>query len=515
MKTSEITGIRSTRMHALASLLLAGVAPAFGHTDMDEAHAHAPTLSVSTWVPRAADGHFLLARAEVATPKSLQPKPSSNPSPLAIFEQFGSRVRTRRDSNFLYIESDSIPAHRMMVGITAWQQQVPLPQTYTGANAWRLPLHPVPAQKPLSAKNGFFRGAIAIAANGVPIFNPIKNDGRTDTFLAGELDEFGGHCGRADDYHYHTAPVHLQDAVGSGQPVAFALDGYPIYGFTEPDGSAVNGLDAFNGHSTANLGYHYHASRSYPYLNGGFHGEVTERGGQVDPQPDATPIRPALPPWRGARITGFSTNTDGRTDLQVQVGTAIHHVRYTPKTGGNVEFEFASPDGTVRRETYSQSQRRGGGRNPNGAPPDRNPDRSERPPRPDGASRGPAQDDPNRLPWIRVHAPEMDTNQDGILTRAELDAEVARTFVKLDRDENDAITAAEARGGGGGGTAMSGFVGQHFSEVDEDGDGIVTRIELAAVASRMFRRADADSDGLIPAAEFSAMKAAGKRTPAQ
>jgi Ca2+-binding EF-hand superfamily protein len=109
----------------------------------------------------------------------------------------------------------------------------------------------------------------------------------------------------------------------------------------------------------------------------------------------------------------------------------------------------------------------------------------------------------------------MDTNKDGILSRAELDAEVARTFVKLDRDDNDAITAAEARGGGGGGTAMSGFVGQHFAEVDEDGDGIVSRIELAAVASRMFKRGDADADGQISAAEFSAMKAAGKRTPAQ
>jgi hypothetical protein len=31
-------------------------------------------------------------------------------------------------------------------------------------------------------------------------------------------------------------------------PIAFALDGYPIYGLTEPNGSAAIGLDALNGH---------------------------------------------------------------------------------------------------------------------------------------------------------------------------------------------------------------------------------------------------------------------------
>ena len=52
-------------------------------------------------------------------------------------------------------------------------------------------------------------------------------------------------------------------------------------------------------------GYHYHASKKYPYVNGGFHGEVVEREGQVDPQPRAQPVRPDLPPLRGAKITGF------------------------------------------------------------------------------------------------------------------------------------------------------------------------------------------------------------------
>jgi hypothetical protein len=249
----------------------------------------------------------------------------------------------------------------MMVGITAWQQQVPLPQPYVGANAWRIPRFPVPAAQPLSAKDHFFRGAIAMAVNGVPIFNPIKNDGRTDTFLAGELDEFGGHCGRADDYHYHIAPTHLQERVGPGQPIAVALDGYWIYGFTEPDGSPVGSLDAFNGHSTPALGYHYHATRKYPYLNGGFHGEVVEREGQVDPQPRAEPVRPALQPWRGARITGFDRVASNHFHLEVKTATQTHHLRYRLNTNQTVTFDWADGDGQTASETYSLPSGKGGG----------------------------------------------------------------------------------------------------------------------------------------------------------
>jgi hypothetical protein len=163
---------------------------------------------------------------------------------LHAFSPYVSKVKLTWDKEYFYVESGQLPDHQMMVGITAWQQQVPVPQNYTGSNSWCIPLYPKPAMKPLSAKSNFFRGAIALAVNGVPIFNPIKNNGVTDTLKAGELDEFGGHCGRADDYHYHIAPTHLQKHVS--HPVAYALDGYPIYGYKEPDGSVVRGLDEFN-----------------------------------------------------------------------------------------------------------------------------------------------------------------------------------------------------------------------------------------------------------------------------
>ena len=249
----------------------------------------------------------------------------------------------------------------MMVGITAWQQQVPLPQPYTGDNAWRIPLHPVPAQSPMSTKTNFFRGAIALAVNGVPIFNPIKNDGRTDTFLAGELDKWGGHCGRADDYHYHIAPVHLQKVVGDNQPIAYALDGYPIYGYQHQGEPGFAALDALNGHKDPQGNYHYHATPTYPYLNGGFYGQVNERNGQVDPQPRGQPYRPALPPLRGAKITGFSMqptlNTPKIFRVEYDLHGSKHTITYQLNLDNSVTFQFPEASGT-RTETYTPRQRK-------------------------------------------------------------------------------------------------------------------------------------------------------------
>lgn len=315
----------------------------------------------------------------------------SKPAIAETFEPFAKlkAVKYRQDEDFFYVESNSMPDHRMMVGITAWQQQVPIPQPYFGDNAWRIPLEPVVAKNPMSAKSHFFRGAIALAANGVPIFNPIKNDGRTDTLLAGELDEFGGHCGRGDDYHYHIAPTHLQAIVGKDKPIAYALDGYPIYGYTEPDGSEVQGLDEFNGHSTPQLGYHYHATKKYPYLNGGFHGEVKEVDGQVDPQPRAGGVREALPPLRGAKITGFDSKDNKSFSIKVEVGRETRYVNYFLNQDGSVKFDFVDGNGKVKTETYSPRQRGPGGGERRGGPGGGN----DRPPRNEPPRREPARSD--------------------------------------------------------------------------------------------------------------------------
>ena len=324
--------------------------------------------------PRDAGGNNPPPAPRPSMPSS-PPKNSLGPKPAqaAAFDAFAPKVKTTWDKQYLYVESDSIPDHQMMVGITAWQQQVPITQPYTGNNVWRIPLQPVPAKAPMSAKNNFFRGAIALAANGIPIFNPIKNDGRTDTFLAGELDRFGGHCGRADDYHYHIAPLHLQKAVGQGNPVAYALDGYPLLGLTEADGTAPRNLDSFNGHSHGTLGYHYHSTRTYPYINGGFHGQVTEAGGQVEPQPRAQGVRPALRGLKGAKITGFHKDEQGWNSLVYQINNQLGSVRFLELETKSVQFEFKDTNGDTRNEIYQRRQVGAGRGGRNGQSPSRRP----------------------------------------------------------------------------------------------------------------------------------------------
>lgn len=333
----------------------------------------APGLELSADIP---DTELLLAQLE-AKQKGAVVVLEQIPEMARAFDAFVKlkAIKTRWDDRYFYVESNGIPDHRMMVGITAWQQQVPLPQKYTGENAWQIPLHPVPAKNPQSTKGNFLRGAIAIAVNGIPIFNPLNNRG-DDAFLFGELDEFGGHCGRGDDYHYHLAPVHLQKSIGKGLPIAYALDGYPIYGYEEPDGSPVKNLDAFNGHKDAKGQYHYHATKKYPYLNGGFYGEVVERGGQVDPQPRAEPLRPALQPLRDARITDFKETKPGNYVLTYDVKGKQGSVSYTVNANGSASFTFTDTNGRTTSETFSPRGRGPGGENRPPPPP-----RDRRPPR--------------------------------------------------------------------------------------------------------------------------------------
>jgi YHYH protein len=259
-------------------------------------------------------------------------------------------VKATRSSTELVVESTGLPEHLMMIGITNWQQQFPLPQAYTGSNAWRIPLKGVLSDAPISAKTGLFRGAIALAINGVPIFNALNNRGE-DAFLIGELDQWGGHCGRADDYHYHAAPLHLIAGASPSTPLAVGLDGFPIYGLTEPDGLPVRALDAFNGHADDKDGYHYHATLTYPYINGGMRGKVSVVEGQVDPQPSAKPVRPAGQPLRGASITAFSQTGPKAWRLQYKLGGATYQVDYAIE-GTGYKFVFTDPAGTVRTEAY-------------------------------------------------------------------------------------------------------------------------------------------------------------------
>ena len=270
----------------------------------------------------------------------------------SLFEQFPG-VTTAADDTYLYVGSNGLPDHGTMVGITNWQQQVPIEQDYTGANRWAIPLQPVLAEHPLSTRTNLLKGAIAIAANGIPIFNPLNNRGE-DANAIGELDQWGGHCGRADDYHYHLPPTHLQATVGAEMPIAYAVDGFPVYGET------TEVLDEYLGRFTADSSYQYHAVAYYPYLIAGMRGEVTldpntsAPENQVIPQARTRETRPAGTPLRGAVITAFDATGPSGYSLTYVLNAETYVINYDWDDRGLYTFEFVSPDGTTRTETYQK-----------------------------------------------------------------------------------------------------------------------------------------------------------------
>ncbi|MBL9146074.1 MAG: YHYH protein [Verrucomicrobiaceae bacterium] len=386
------------------------------------------------------------------------------------------KLDLRADGEFLYVGSDAWPDHNMMVGITAWQQQVPLPQKYFDDNAWRIPLKPVPAKEQAMIKGRFLRGAIALAVNGIPIFNPQNNRGEV-SYEIGELDQWGGHCGRADDYHYHIAPLHLQGVVGKDMPVAYALDGYPIYGLTEPDGSPVGKLDECHGHESAN-GYHYHAATEYPYVIGGFHGEVVEREEQVDPQPRANPVRPALTALRGAKITGFESTGKNSYRLSFEVNGDKRSVSYSIHADGTYPFEFDNGRDGKEKEVYTARQGGGGGGPPREGPggpggmkgkgkgkgkggregeirrgdePPRRPEGEDRPARPQAAVQG-----------------ILDVNGDGVVTAQEFADNAKSNASKTGASLSEALSKAK----------------EQFTAFDHNRDGKLDTPELDELAGQ-------------------------------
>lgn len=124
-------------------------------------------------------------------------------------------------------------------------------------------------------------GAIGMAVNGVALYNQYA--GRTPQGwlpLDREIDSFDryhGHPQQQGQYHYHIEPVWLT-AEDPSALVGVLLDGIPIYGPEELDGSVPGDLDECNGHvgptpDTRSEVYHYHVTDVEPYLVGCYSGE--------------------------------------------------------------------------------------------------------------------------------------------------------------------------------------------------------------------------------------------------
>jgi phosphatidylethanolamine-binding protein (PEBP) family uncharacterized protein len=269
------------------------------------------------------------------------------------------------DATYAYVSSTGIAAHTMMDGITATNLQVPIPQNFNGAYGWKIPLNPAIAASTTTAVDG----PIGIAINGVPIFNPCKQGGcqNGDTKVLGELDRCNGHAGRADDYHYHAAPVCMM----AGQPdphywdthpIGWALDGFAIFGYFNADGTTATRDSVCGGNTlavpNAPRGYSYHVTDASPYVLSCFRGtpspDLANQGSKYRPmrQPPVTPfavsgVTLTTDPGDGYQVlqftsaVSFTTTENGADRYPNAPGT--YRIRYKAVTGPALEALLALP----------------------------------------------------------------------------------------------------------------------------------------------------------------------------
>ena len=122
-------------------------------------------------------------------------------------------------------------------------------------------------------------GVIGVALNGIPFFNQYAAGGSPLGAEMNGFDQWWGHPQNTGMYHYHVEPKYLTTVKTTPYNLmGFLMDGYPVYGPQEENGSTPTGLDVYHGHSHATVDfpsgtYHYHITTAAPYINGnGFYG---------------------------------------------------------------------------------------------------------------------------------------------------------------------------------------------------------------------------------------------------
>lgn len=191
-----------------------------------------------------------------------------------------ANLQISHDKNHLVIKSQGYPNHPTAIFPNSDNPNAIRVQDFT----FRLPLIP----RKSDSITRLPMGPIGTSLNGVVFFNPFEMEGRNAVAGYDEvwLDSCCGHPQQTGVYHYHKYPTCVKspfiDEGRSHSPIiGFAFDGYPLYGPFESDNTMamdLNGdqaLDACNGHSDPERGYHYHVTPNrFPYILGGYAGVV-------------------------------------------------------------------------------------------------------------------------------------------------------------------------------------------------------------------------------------------------
>jgi hypothetical protein len=110
----------------------------------------------------------------------------------------------------------------------------------------------------------------------------------------------------------------------------------------------------------------------------------------------------------------------------------------------------------------------------------------------------------NPPPWIKEHSSELDLNHDYTLTWVEFLAELDKTILGYDRNQDGQLAFSEY-GVESRHSVMAGYVTFHAKDIDKNADTLITSAELMVHARGLFYAFDADGDSKITAVEFAAI----------
>ncbi len=100
-----------------------------------------------------------------------------------------------------------------------------------------------------------------------------------------------------------------------------------------------------------------------------------------------------------------------------------------------------------------------------------------------------------------------DTNDDGVVTRTEFLSHRDASFARLDRNSDGVVSPADFPRLAKRNPEALARLTAAMDGADSNGDGAISRGELAQSPPGMFDRADADHDGRVTTAEYDAARA--------
>ena len=192
-----------------------------------------------------ADGEFILGLAELY-----------NDSNWKLYNDDGSvRITDTPEAFEAAARPEVDPAYQnhCVEGRMEWLENgEPVPTTVM------IPTAPVVAESATPA-----RGNLGVTLNGVVIAAPAPVDAILGAYTIAAFDDCGGHINPIDGYHLHGARgcSEVGEAADGETPIfAYAMDGYAIHSPLSEEAAAAADLDECNGHTSDELGYHYHAA---------------------------------------------------------------------------------------------------------------------------------------------------------------------------------------------------------------------------------------------------------------